>query len=1135
MEAPRPDFASQALNTPPRPVHTPFRSPVVSPASPLPASRRILVVVTVDAERYTPVDLTDVLDQGAVIRTRILNKLSIWDREEQAKSMIYETQIGALPIGEPLTDQSLSEMCIERGDSRASLVFIVQRPPPQAASALSAQLNSGAVRDSASISTDEGRRTPSHALHEQQRPAFTSNGHKPDALRSPPLHPSSPHRTMRPTEIAVEGLGNANLDEPQPRRVRPLPAIPTPTSSPNSGKSVGIDPYPNIQALANEFDDLYAYAPVPVPAKPAGANPRIKRSERGTDDRSKRLELPRLALPSAQSSARGLKPDRSSPLSASSPSSASRIGMKWVRGQLIGTGKHGRVYLALDATNGEIMAVKRIDLPADQPASRSLVAALESESELLRTLNHEHIVKYIHFHKTEAHANILMEYVPGGTLASAIRSFGPFSKNIAKSFTAQILDGLAYLHSHQVIHRDLKASNILIANDGTCKISDFALSKRADHEGLAYTALQGSLFWMAPEVINTKHHGYTTKVDIWSLGCLVLEMWANARPWNGLETVIVMYNLYQGKQPPTLPTNISLAEEARDFYHKCFALNPIDRPSAAQLQDHPYVALPKDWKFSGFEEEMVESPVASQSTSSTPNHSPFQPGGSEVFPQFTLGSFSRYSSTIHTPVDWLEANRADLIKYIVRSGFQTSAQMECMEWANSGTLFPRLTIFSYNAVYNLTELQASVALWKSWDTLTSLCNLKKTSSLLRSFYADIDAVEGLKEVVALDVDVICIRLFGMVSNADQYRRVVDLRGDEAQTMLDLLQTLLDLPSLDRTFRSPFMNALLRLSKRSGLYPTLLLRTQVSLDGTDAVAAGQFGDVWKGRFQDRQVAVKVLKVYITSDLTKHFKKVLHETLIWRQLRHPNVLPFLCLHHVNSNQARVGLVSPWMDNGNVQSYLRRVPDANRVSLVIDIAEGLEYLRTMQPSIVHGDLKAQVNILITDAHRACLGDFGLATASDSQALRLSSSSSDHTGGTPRWTAPELLDGSQPTNNTKSDVYAFACVCYEIFSGLIPFHEVNSDYPVIIKVIRGERPPRPSQCEPWKTPCASVGLDDSLWKIVERCWGVNPNQRPDICEVLKSLPPRADPQPASQEHYLRPVDNAQQLDFISWAGHIS
>ncbi|KAG5725090.1 hypothetical protein E4T56_gene10273 [Termitomyces sp. T112] len=87
-------------------------------------------------------------------------------------------------------------------------------------------------------------------------------------------------------------------------------------------------------------------------------------------------------------------------------------------------------------------------------------------------------------------------------------------------------------------------------------------------------------------------------------------------------------------------------------------------------------------------------------------------------------------------------------------------------------------------------------------------------------------------------------------------------------------------------------------------------------------------------------------------------------------------------------------------------------------------------MQPTIVHGDLKA-VNILMSNSGRGCLADFGLSTASNSQALSLSSFSLGITGGTSRWMAPELLDGRQPTSTTQTDVYSFASVCFEDIFG--------------------------------------------------------------------------------------------------------
>jgi serine/threonine protein kinase len=90
----------------------------------------------------------------------------------------------------------------------------------------------------------------------------------------------------------------------------------------------------------------------------------------------------------------------------------------------------------------------------------------------------------------------------------------------------------------------LKADNILVEMSGVCKISDFGISKRTDDGvGGAFTAMQGTVFWMAPEVINLQKKGYNFKIDIWSVGCVVLEMWAGMRPWMGDEAVAVMFKV----------------------------------------------------------------------------------------------------------------------------------------------------------------------------------------------------------------------------------------------------------------------------------------------------------------------------------------------------------------------------------------------------------------------------------------------------------------------------------------------------------------------------------------------------------------------------------------------------------------
>ncbi|KAJ7071104.1 kinase-like domain-containing protein [Mycena amicta] len=259
-------------------------------------------------------------------------------------------------------------------------------------------------------------------------------------------------------------------------------------------------------------------------------------------------------------------------------------------------------------TAGELMAVKQVETP--QTASdrgnarqREVVEALKFESRALQFLgDHENIVQYLGFEETLTTLNIFLEYIPGGTITSCLQKHGRFDQNVSKYFTRQIAAGLEFLHSKKVLHRDLKGENILVETSGVCKISDFGISKLSESAANeAFTELKGTVFWMAPEVVDARRRGYDSKVDIWSLGCVLVEMWTGERPWAGEEVIAVMLKLYKNKLPPPLPPDIQaeLSELALDFHNECFAMDPQQRPSAGVVRQHPYLnSLPPDWVFS---------------------------------------------------------------------------------------------------------------------------------------------------------------------------------------------------------------------------------------------------------------------------------------------------------------------------------------------------------------------------------------------------------------------------------------------------------------------------------------------------------------------------------------------------------
>ncbi|KAK9470373.1 kinase-like domain-containing protein [Dipodascopsis tothii] len=266
--------------------------------------------------------------------------------------------------------------------------------------------------------------------------------------------------------------------------------------------------------------------------------------------------------------------------------------MKWIRGALIGTGSFGTVVLGLNALTGELMAVKQAELIKgdnnDQQRKKAMLDSLQREIELLRDLHHENIVQYLGFNSDGQFLNIFLEYVPGGSVYALLTTYGEFEEPLIRTFVRQILSGLNYLHGRDIIHRDIKGANVLVDNKGKIKISDFGISKRMD-AGLLSTkhhrpSLQGSVYWMAPEVV--KQTSYTVKADIWSLGCLVVEMFTGKHPFPEFSQMQALYKI--GTMcAPEIPAVCSA--EAQDFLRRAFELDHNKRPTAAELLAHEFL------------------------------------------------------------------------------------------------------------------------------------------------------------------------------------------------------------------------------------------------------------------------------------------------------------------------------------------------------------------------------------------------------------------------------------------------------------------------------------------------------------------------------------------------------------------
>ncbi|KAF9038435.1 hypothetical protein BJ165DRAFT_1614013 [Panaeolus papilionaceus] len=255
-------------------------------------------------------------------------------------------------------------------------------------------------------------------------------------------------------------------------------------------------------------------------------------------------------------------------------------------GNCIGRGQFGSVYRALNLNTGQMVAVKRIRL---EGLKEEEVTQLMREVDLVKSLSHPSIVKYEGMARDDDTLSIVLEYAENGSLGQTLKSFGKLNEKLVASYVVKILEGLHYLHTSDVVHCDLKAANILTTKNGNVKLSDFGVSLNLRAMGGEIKDVAGTPNWMAPEVIELK--GASTKSDIWSLGCTVIELLTGRPPYAEIaNSMSVMFRIVEDDSPP-LPEDCS--ELLRDFLEHCFYKDPNRRPSAEFLCEHPW--LKNNW------------------------------------------------------------------------------------------------------------------------------------------------------------------------------------------------------------------------------------------------------------------------------------------------------------------------------------------------------------------------------------------------------------------------------------------------------------------------------------------------------------------------------------------------------------
>ncbi|CAK8568244.1 unnamed protein product [Lathyrus sativus] len=268
---------------------------------------------------------------------------------------------------------------------------------------------------------------------------------------------------------------------------------------------------------------------------------------------------------------------------------------QWQKGKLIGRGSFGSVYHATNLETGASCALKEVDLfsgdlSSGDPKSAIYIKQLGQEIRTLGQLHHPNVMQYYGSELVSDRLLIYMEYVNPGSLQKFMQeNNGALTESVVRNFTRHILSGLSYLHSTETIHMDIKVANLLVDPSGIVKLANFGVSKTLTEK--SYELLpKSSPYWMAPELMTAAlmkktNSEVTAAVDIWSLGCTIIEMLTGKSPWSELSGHQLVFKVLN--RSPDIPETLS--PEGQDFLEQCFRRNPADRPSAAVLLTHAFV------------------------------------------------------------------------------------------------------------------------------------------------------------------------------------------------------------------------------------------------------------------------------------------------------------------------------------------------------------------------------------------------------------------------------------------------------------------------------------------------------------------------------------------------------------------
>ncbi|KAJ8669590.1 hypothetical protein QAD02_000849 [Eretmocerus hayati] len=250
----------------------------------------------------------------------------------------------------------------------------------------------------------------------------------------------------------------------------------------------------------------------------------------------------------------------------------------------LGEGSYGSVYKALHKESGQVLAIKQVPVDTD-------LQEIIKEISIMQQCDSPYVVKYYGSYFKNTDLWIVMEYCGAGSVSDIMRlRKKTLQEDEIATILCDTLKGLEYLHLRRKIHRDIKAGNILLNNEGHAKLADFGVAGQLTDTMAKRNTVIGTPFWMAPEVI--QEIGYDCVADIWSLGITALEMAEGKPPYGDIHPMRAIF-MIPTKPPPSFREPDQWSPEFIDFVSVCLVKNPEERATASELLNHEFIGNAK--------------------------------------------------------------------------------------------------------------------------------------------------------------------------------------------------------------------------------------------------------------------------------------------------------------------------------------------------------------------------------------------------------------------------------------------------------------------------------------------------------------------------------------------------------------